>query len=246
MKTIITCIAFFCAISCKASVDLSFYTKNFQSTIDSIEYTSTNQNYSGLMELYNAFTKEQNKNKNRIFSYWRSYLLMKISAIEYENKKKSKAIKKVNKAIEILEEIKGKNSDEYTLLALLQCMTLSYEPAGAMYRLKGITENINNAIIKDPNNIRANYVKAMFDYYTPEMFGGGQSVEQILIKTINMSDQFSKNNYLPSWGKPESYHLLIKHYLKKGDKSTAKKYYQIAVKRYPRNKLLISLKRYFK
>lgn len=246
MKALISYIIFFYAISlCIASpVSSCVRIKNIQMTIDSIEQKGSNQRYAELVGLYNHFTK--GNNKNRVYLYWRSYILMKISAIEYENKKKSKAIKKINKAIDILEGIKSKNSDEYTLLALLQCMTLSYEPAGAMYRLKGISENINNAIIKEPNNIRANYVKALFDYYTPEVFGGRKSVEPILKRTISMPDQVFINNYLPAWGKAESYYLLINYYLNIGDKVKAKHYYQTAMANYPQNKLLINLKKYIK
>ena len=85
----------------------------------------------------------------------------------------------------------------------------------------------------DSTNLRGYYVFASNDFYTPEKYGGGQDAEKYLIKAISLPDQKIKNDYLPSWGKEESYEMLIKLYIKKEKWVLAKKYFQEGNKEYP-------------
>ncbi len=194
---------------------------------------SKNNNNDSLKFIYKGLTALEKKKKNRIYTYWQAYTLLNISQNEFANGKKDQAKKNINNAISKLESIKRKNADEYSLLALLQCISMSLEPAGAMWRLKDISENIDAALKIEPQNIRANYVDATFDYYTPEVYGGGGKVVKRLEFAINNPEQKHKNTYLPSWGKKESYELIIQYYIKKNNKTEATKYCKMAIKNYP-------------
>ena len=71
------------------------------------------------------------------------------------------------------------------------------------------------------------------DYYTPETYGGGNNVEENLLKAISLPPQKINNPYLPSWGRQESFELLTSFYLKKKDKENARKYIELGLAEYP-------------
>ncbi|WP_116496235.1 tetratricopeptide repeat protein [Balneicella halophila] len=104
-----------------------------------------------------------------------------------------------------------------------------------------IEKNGKLAIEKDSTNLRAYYALASNDFYTPEQYGGGKHSEEYLLKAISLPDQKVKNSMLPSWGKQESYELLVSWYIRKKDWEKAKRYHKEAVKKYPENYLLNQL-----
>lgn len=213
-----------------------FIISNIQSQIERATAIDVkNKNNDSLSFIYKGLTILEKKKKHRVYTYWQAYTLLQISQNDYSNNRRDQAKKNLNNAISKVGSIKNKNADEYSLLALLQCVSMSFEPAGALWRLKDITENIESALKKEPQNIRANYVDAIFDFYTPEVYGGGEKVVSSLEKALEGSEQRFKNSYLPSWGKIESYELMIQYYLKKKNKNEANKYCEQALKKYPQN-----------
>ena len=179
-----------------------------------------------LEHLYNE------KNQNLI-QYWRSYLKF-YSSIYYLNKgDKEIAEKEVDKGIEWLKEIKKKNSEDYALLSMLQGFSTQFKGMRAMFIGPEANKNAKKAIAIDSTNLRAYYVYASNDFYTPEKYGGGKEVEKYLLKAISLPVQKIKNDYLPSWGKEESYEMLIKFHIEKGKWDLARKYFQEGIKEYP-------------
>ncbi|UWS40271.1 hypothetical protein [Riemerella anatipestifer] len=99
--------------------------------------------------------------------------------------------------------------------------------------MKRIDENLEKAITLNHKNLRAYYVNASYDFYTPEEYGGGAKTEKYLLKAITLNDRTSTSTFSPHWGKELSYGLLIEYYIKKKNKRLAEKYYQESVKKYP-------------
>ena len=89
------------------------------------------------------------------------------------------------------------------------------------------------AISLDSANLRAYYVYASNDFYTPEAFGGGQEAEKYLLKALSLPTQKIANEYLPSWGKEEAYELLIKLYIKQEKWGLAKKFFHQGLAEFP-------------
>ena len=171
--------------------------------------------------------------KNNIILYWKSYLQFYSSIYYLKKGEKETAEKEVGKGIDWLEEMKNKNSEDYALLAMLQGFDIQFKGMKAMFISNSIKKNIKKAITIDSTNLRAYYVYASNDFHTPEKYGGGKEAEEYLLKAVSLSTQKIKNDYLPSWGKEESYEMLIKLYIKKERWNLAKKYFQEGSKEYP-------------
>jgi tetratricopeptide (TPR) repeat protein len=171
--------------------------------------------------------------KNNIILYWKSYLQFYSSIYYLKKGEKEIAEKEVGKGIDWLEEMKNKNSEDYALLAMLQGFDIQFKGMKAMIISSNIKKNIKKSIAIDSTNLRAYYVYASNDFHTPEKYGGGKEAEEYLLKAVSLSAQKIKNDYLPSWGKEESYEMLIKLYIKKENWELAKKYFQKGNKEYP-------------
>ncbi|MCF6308249.1 MAG: hypothetical protein L3J09_09855 [Flavobacteriaceae bacterium] len=172
-------------------------------------------------------------NKNNIILYWKSYLQFYSSIYYLKKGDKETAEKEVGKGIDWLEEMKNKNSEGYALLAMLQGFGIQFKGMKAMIVSSNIKKNIKRATAIDSTNLRAYYVFTSNDFHTPEKYGGGKEAEEYLLKAISFPAQKIKNDYLPSWGKEESYEMLIKLYIKKENWELAKKYFQEGNKEFP-------------
>ncbi len=186
-----------------------------------------------LSELSNSLENLYKKNRQNIVQYWRAYLQY-YSSIYYLKKGDEKtAEKEIEKGIDWLKELKHKNSEDYALLAMLQGFSLQFNEIKAIFISREIKQNAQTSIALDSMNLRGYYVYASHDFYTPEKYGGGKECEKYLLKAISLPVQIIKNDYLPSWGKEESYEILIRYYIRKKEWGLAKKYYQEAVKLFP-------------
>lgn len=180
-------------------------------------------------------------NNKHLIVYWKSYVTLFKTMFYLQNEENEKAKATINEGIKKLKELPNKNSDDYALLAFMQCISLPTISMGGMYILGDISKNIKKAIKLDPKNIRAHYVAGAFDFYTPKELGGEKEAEGHFLKAISLPESNSEYKYMPTWGKEESYILLIQLYKDKSKIKLAKKYYDIAKEKYPTN---IQLKNY--
>lgn len=171
--------------------------------------------------------------KQNLILYWRSYLQFYSSIYYLKKGDKNNAENEIDKGINWLEQMNKKNSEDYALLAMLQGFGIQFKGMKAMFISGDIKKNAKHAIALDSTNLRAYYVYASNDFYTPEKYGGGKEAEKYLLKAISLPVQKVKNEYLPSWGKEEAYEMLIKLYIKKEKWDLAKKYFQEGIAIYP-------------
>jgi len=239
-------------ISCKGNATEFDKSKivSYQTQVQSIQQDSL---LVGIQEkIYNAFVQSfMDKNntdlnllheklenlystkKNNIILYWKSYLQFYASIYYLQKGDKETSEKEVGKGIDWLEKMKNKNSEDYALLAMLKGFDIQFKGMKAMFISSSIKKNLKKAIAIDSTNLRAYYVYASNDFHTPEKYGGGKEAEKYLLKAISLPSQKIKNDYLPSWGKEESYEMLIKLYIKKEKWDLAKKYFQEGIAAYP-------------
>lgn len=174
------------------------------------------------------------KRKNNIILYWSSYLDFYLSIYYLRNNDKVKAKDIINRGIKIMHKMKKKNSEDYSLIAMLQGFSIQFENMkGVISISKDIKSNLKKALYLDENNLRAYFVYASNDFRIPKKYGGGKKTEEYLLKAISLPVQKIKNDYLPSWGKEESYEMLIKFYIKNKNWDSAKKYFNKAITLYP-------------
>ena len=199
------------------------------------------KNKSPLQKIGNELELLSKENKQNLITYWRAYLQFYTSIFYFKNGNKKVAEKEIDKGIDWLKKMKHKNSEDYALLALLQGFGIQFKGIKAIFIAGDIKENAKTAIALDSTNLRAYYVYASNDFYTPEKYGGGKEAEKYLLKAISLPVQKIKNEYLPSWGKEESYEMLIKLYIKREKWDLAKRYFQEGIKEYPESYIINQL-----
>ena len=219
-----------------------------QQQIDSLLYDIENKINNSLTQCFVSGSDEKlidlsvklnnlstEKKQGQIISYWRAYLNYYL-AIYYISKKKNELSEKsIENGIKMLKNINNKNSEDLALLALMQSFSIQFKRNEAMFISKNISENANNSVKLNSSNLRGYYVLASQDFYTPEEYGGGQKVEEYLHKAISLPIQKVPNKYLPSWGKEESYELLVRYYIKKERWEEAKKYFKEGLALFPQS-----------
>ena len=202
-----------------------------------IQGVTSNKN-DALLALQSSLEKAYKKTPHKIIQYWTAYLhyYSSIYYIKLGDEKNSE--KAADQGVDILKEMKHKNSEDYALLAMLQGFSMQFKGMKVMFMAGEVKNNLENARELDSTNVRAYYVSGSNDFYTPEKYGGGQKVEEYLLKAIELPSQKMKNEVLPSWGKDQAYELLIKHYMKKENWEKAKKSFSEAIAAYPENYML--------
>ncbi len=199
------------------------------------------KNNKPLSELSTELEKMNKIKRQNLILYWRSYLQFYLSIYYLKNGDKKAAEKEIDKGTEWMDDMEDKNSEDYALLSMLQGFGIQFKGIRAMFIADDMKKNAKQAIALVSSNIRAYYVYASNDFHTPAKYGGGKEAEQYLLKAIALPAQKIENKYLPSWGKEESYELLVKLYIKKENWDLAKKYFQEGIKQYPDSYLLNKL-----
>ena len=174
------------------------------------------------------------QNTGGYWTYWNVYCKLYKSYFYATTKQQSKAVEMLDSGIQILEE-KGKlTTEDYALLAYVQSQKLRYTTGMESGVLASKSrENALMSVKLDEENLRGWYVLAVIDFYTPKMFGGKEKCEEYLLKAIALPSQSIDNIYLPSWGKVESYSLLLNFYSELHDSIKFKQYYNKAIEEFP-------------
>ena len=181
------------------------------------------------------------KKQQNLVWYWRAYLnyYKAIYYLKFADKEKSENA--CDEAVDWLKNMKNKTSEDYALQVLIQSFSIQFKGAKAMFVSSQIKKNAKKAIALDPKNLRANFVLASNDFYTPEAYGGGKKAEGYLTKAISLPASKLNNPYLPTWGKDQAYELLIRHYQKADQTADADRLLKEALAKFPDNYMLNSL-----
>lgn len=185
-----------------------------------------------LTNLENILTENQQQN-----SYWISYLNYHQTIFYLEQKNMEKANEYNLKSIDILKDKTPKTSEDYALLAYNQSLSFIFikNQMQAMKIDAEIRENLQKGFKLDANNPRLFFVEGSYDSYTPKEYGGGKKVEKLLLKAISLFEH-SQNFSLPTWGKEESYQLLIEWYLSENKIDKATKLFENFQREFPKNR----------
>ncbi|WP_282125784.1 hypothetical protein [Marinifilum flexuosum] len=220
------------------------FLNGIQAKIDKAFYQSLKNNDASELKGISEQLDKLNANKgNKLVKYWKSYCDYNLSICYSQLKEEKKAEKAIFEAIDKLKKMEGKNTEDYALLACEQSYSCQFRPGIVIpFVAEKLKSNCQLAIEADSLNLRAYYVLGSHDFYTPEMYGGGKEVEQMLLKAISLSSQKIKNPYLPSWGKQNAYELLIRWYVRKEKWALAQKYYEEGVRLFPESYLIKKLK----
>ena len=194
-------------------------------------YQELNQN--SLDSLSSSLESNLNKNNLKIINYWRAYAKY-YAAVCYGNSDRELSQKYIEEAIEILDDTPDKTSELYALYSYITPFYFQFANYSEIPIISGkLNRYALKAIELDEKNLRAWFVAANMDFYTPEEYGGGKKAKEYVLKAIELDEQEIENPYLPSWGKDEAYALLINLYLKNNELEKAANYFEIASQKYP-------------
>lgn len=186
-----------------------------------------------LLNLSIELEEVSSTDEQEIIIYWRSYLQFYASIYFLKTSQREAAKNEVDKGISWLNEIQTKNSEEYALLSMLQGFSIQFKWTEARSIADEAKNNALKAIELDSTNLRAHYVYASNNYYSLGKSNSTKEVEKHLQKAITLPAQKVANNRLPSWGKEESFEVLVKLYIEKEEWELAKKYYQEGITEFP-------------
>jgi len=169
--------------------------------------------------------------------YWTAYAKYQQAvywAYNPEINDEDKAADLTDEAIAILEGIENKNIEDWSLLGYLKGFSIQW-----LSFIKIPKESIKayeyviTAVEKDPQNPRANMVYGNNNFHLPGMFGGGKEVVEYMSKAISLYKMETQDPNLPTWGMPEAYQMLTRHYVKKDMMDEAKSTLREGLERFP-------------
>jgi tetratricopeptide (TPR) repeat protein len=211
-----------------------------QSQIMDAFVSSSADNSLNLLSLIDTLSSSYQESENPVFLYWKAYAMYYNSIIYLQKGDKEKAKNELNQGIEALESIKEKNSEDCALLCMLYTFSCQfYAFPKVISPFNKANDYAKKAIKFNDNNLRAYYVAASLDYYTPQQYGGGKKAENYLLKALELTTPEIENPYTPSWGRQECFELLTDYYIKKQSFDEAKTYIEAGLKDYPDSYVLM-------
>jgi cellobiose-specific phosphotransferase system component IIA len=201
--------------------------------------SSADKNNLKILSLIESFSSSYQESGSPVFLYWKAYAMYYNSIIYLKNGDKEKSNKELNQGIEALESIKEKNSEDCALLSMLYSFSCQFLSFPKVIMASGKANSYAKKAIKlNENNLRAYYVSASYDYYTPLQYGGGKNVENYLLKALSLNTPENENPYLPSWGRQECFEMLTNYYIREKSFDKAKTYIEMGLKDYPNSNVL--------
>lgn len=144
-------------------------------------------------------------------NYWMVYGLIQETYRIQNNDEKDILLDKASKFLSKAEEISPKNSELAVLSAYHNSARTSIDPMSRWEKYGALYEkNLAEAQSLDAGNPRADYLRAVNTFYTPESFGGGKARAKPLFESAVKKAGTFKNptSYSPTWGDVESKYFL--------------------------------------
>lgn len=177
------------------------------------------------------------KNDKKISSdykkYWSSYVYYKQSILYRNMKDNDGASKSIDLSIDSLKD-NLKTSEDYALYAACKSFSTQFANMTQLGSIAAeVQENAEKSLELNPKNVRAYYVLASQNFYTPKMFGGMTKVEEYGIKGIACPLSQDEEFYTPYWGKVDLYMILLKYYETEKKPKELAKINDLAKKEFP-------------
>jgi tetratricopeptide (TPR) repeat protein len=214
--------------------------------LESIQQELTwNTSKDSLLVHIKTMNKMTDEKPNPYINYWNSYAkYLLFFRYNLKNEEENKiAEQTLEEAVKLIEKIPNKTSDHYALLSLLGGLQLNFTSILMVpFRAANVEKNAKKAIELNPNNMRAYLAYAIYDYYTPKMYGGMKVTEENLKKALSLSDKIDNNPFGPDWGRLDAYLYLIRFYRSEQKIVEAKKYLEEGLNLFPKNVVLQKIK----
>lgn len=186
--------------------------EKYEATMTELSEVLQNEYEKSLMPTINKMERVANaETKEWLPQYWVAYGLIKESYITTNTAEKDVVLDKAEEYITKAEAISPKNAEIEVLKAYFNSARLVVDPMSRWQKHGALFEqHLAEAAKLDPQNPRADYLRATNLFYTPEAFGGGkEKAKPYFESSLKKSGAFkSPNSYSPTWGKTESEYFL--------------------------------------
>ncbi|MEM9722741.1 MAG: hypothetical protein AAGA10_25975 [Bacteroidota bacterium] len=156
--------------------------------------------------------------------YWEGYGHYYEGIYFMEMDQKSAGIETLKQGIELVESQEKMNAEDHVLAGTLMSLQMGLSPGSIMTLSSKSNKHFQQALKLAPNNLRAYLALGRSDYYKPKMFGGGKKVEEYFKKALSLEDSYSDDPYAPSWGRVDTYAMLVQYYAREERGDEAKVY----------------------
>ena len=217
----------------------SVFSQENISVLDKIQEkigTAYNQSFAGdtsaLSSLVNQLALSKNNSDEHYLIYWQAFANYKF-AISRINQDKKTAENKTAAAIQLLDTLSNKNAEDYVLLGSLTSFNLNFKPGETAILSEKARRYYQKALELDKNNLRAYFSIGRTDYYRPKQYGGGEIAEANFLKALSIPVKSDQSPYAPTWGKMETYELLVTFYIREERKGDAIIYCKKGLQEFP-------------
>lgn len=143
--------------------------------------------------------------------YYAAYCKIMAAFMEQDKDKVDAILDPAEADLNAALSIDSKNSEVYTIQAMLYQARISVSFTRGMKFSGMANESIEKAIVMNPANPRAYFMKGQNIFYTPTMFGGGaDNAKPHFVKALALfnSQDTTPKGFAPSWGKKKTIAML--------------------------------------
>lgn len=235
LSTCIIFITLLCSHVCaqRTKIELA----DIQSTINNAYEHAISGDTTSLNVIITELELLKKKKYEHYLIYWQAYGLYKLAS-SFISKDRKASEGAIDKAIRLLDTLSNKRSEDYVLLGSSISFSLNFRPGETAILSQQARANYQKAVELDKDNLRAYFGIGRSDYYRPKQYGGGEIAEANFLKALSLPIQSDSSFYAPTWGKMETYELLVTFYLREGRKQEALIYCKKGLKEFPNSPTL--------
>ncbi|MCD8539696.1 MAG: hypothetical protein LRY55_07950 [Leadbetterella sp.] len=186
--------------------------EKYEATMTELVGILQNEYEKSLMPTINKVERVANAEaKEWLPQYWVAYGLVKESYLITNAAEKDVVLDKAEEYLAKASALSPKNAEIEVLKAYFSSARLVIDPMARWQKYGALFEqHLGEADKLDPQNPRADYLRATNLFYTPEAFGGGkEKAKPYFESTLKKFEAFqSPNSYSPVWGKMEAEYFL--------------------------------------
>ena len=201
--------ALFLGLGLTVNAQTDRFAKGMEASLTKLDSVKNQQDY---LNTAASFQRIALAEKTRWEPYYYSAYCRIIAAFMEQDKDKVDAILDPAEAdLNAALAINSKNSEVYTIQAMLYQARISVSFTRGMKYSGMANEAIEKAIMMNPSNPRAYYMKGQNIFYTPAMFGGGaDKAKPNFEKALALfnAQGTATNSFAPVWGKNKTIGML--------------------------------------
>ena len=180
-------------------------------------------------------------NPNPWYIYWQGYGHYYEALYFMKTGQKEAGIESLKAGIDLIESQEKLSSEDHVMAGTLMGLLMGLSPGEIMTLSAKSGKHYQKAVKMAPENMRAHLALGKSDFYTPKEYGGGEKVEEYLLKAISLEDTYLDDPNGPSWGRTEAYMHLVQFYQRENRRDEAKLYCKKGLALFPNDYMLKQL-----